>query len=77
MERRHLGYRSRAGRRPCGRGHDRRTFAEAATREQIRKLKGSADLLRAFVAGLGKQPDQPLTWAVVDVGFSVVSRRRP
>ena len=45
-----------------------RTFAEAAEREQIRKPKGGADPLSAFVAAVGKQPDQLLTWDVVDVG---------
>ena len=33
-----------------------RTFAEAAAREQIRKLKGGADPLSAFVAAVGSNP---------------------
>jgi len=72
MERRHLGCMARAGRRPFGRVHDRRTFAEAAASEEIRELKGGAVLLSGFVAHLGEQADQPLTWDVVEVRLSVV-----
>lgn len=56
MERRPLRSMSRARSRPFGRGHDRRAFAEAAAREQIRKLKGGADPLSAFVAAVGSNP---------------------
>ena len=56
MERRPLRSMSRARSRPFGRGHDRRAFAEAAAREQIRKLKGGANPLSAFVAAVGSNP---------------------